>query len=67
MLIFCSRRQRNLLFNCTHLICDGTFKYSPKGTTQIYRIFVFIRQTHSMPLVTVLLTEKTKVLYKRMW
>jgi len=67
MLIFSSRPQLILLLNCSHLISDGTFKYAPKGTKQIYRIFGLIKQTHATPLVTVLMTGKSKVLYKRMW
>uniref|UniRef100_A0A915ERD8 Transposase n=1 Tax=Ditylenchus dipsaci TaxID=166011 RepID=A0A915ERD8_9BILA len=38
-LIFSSPRQLQLLSSCTHIIADGTFKYAPKKTMQIYRVF----------------------------
>uniref|UniRef100_A0A915DB69 Uncharacterized protein n=1 Tax=Ditylenchus dipsaci TaxID=166011 RepID=A0A915DB69_9BILA len=34
---------------------------------QIYRIFGLIRQLHATPLVTVLMKQKTSILYRRMW
>uniref|UniRef100_A0A915EF45 MULE transposase domain-containing protein n=1 Tax=Ditylenchus dipsaci TaxID=166011 RepID=A0A915EF45_9BILA len=67
MLIFSSQTQLSLLLNCTHIICDGTFKYAPKGVKQIYRVFGLVRQIHSTPLVTALLMGKNKFLYKKMW
>uniref|UniRef100_A0A915E1A9 MULE transposase domain-containing protein n=1 Tax=Ditylenchus dipsaci TaxID=166011 RepID=A0A915E1A9_9BILA len=67
MLIFSSPRQLQLLSNCSHLICDGTFKYAPKGTKQIYRVFGLIRGIHATPLVAVLLKQKSKEVYKKMW
>uniref|UniRef100_A0A915EHB4 Uncharacterized protein n=1 Tax=Ditylenchus dipsaci TaxID=166011 RepID=A0A915EHB4_9BILA len=67
MLVFASARQFNLLKNCTHIISDGTFKYAPLGTKQIYRVFGLIRGTHATPLVTALLKKKTKEVYKKMW
>uniref|UniRef100_A0A915EJ80 Conserved oligomeric Golgi complex subunit 5 n=1 Tax=Ditylenchus dipsaci TaxID=166011 RepID=A0A915EJ80_9BILA len=51
----------------SHIISDGTFKYAPRGTMQIYRIFGLIRQLHATPLVTVLMKRKTSILYRRMW
>uniref|UniRef100_A0A915D792 ATP-grasp fold succinyl-CoA synthetase-type domain-containing protein n=1 Tax=Ditylenchus dipsaci TaxID=166011 RepID=A0A915D792_9BILA len=67
ILIFSSQIQLSLLLNCTHIICDGTFKYAPKGVKQIYRVFGLVRQIHSTPLVTALLMGKNKFMYKKMW
>lgn len=51
------------------IISDGTFKYRPSGTYQIYRIFGLVgaNETHSTPLVTTLMSGKTRALYDLMW
>uniref|UniRef100_A0A915CR83 MULE transposase domain-containing protein n=1 Tax=Ditylenchus dipsaci TaxID=166011 RepID=A0A915CR83_9BILA len=67
LLLFGSPGQLNLLRNCENIICDGTYKYAPDGSLQIYRIFGLVRGSHSTPLVTVLLRGKKKEVYKRMW
>lgn len=67
MLMFSSPGQLNLLKKCTHIISDGTFKYAPKGTFQIYRVFGLIRGLHATPLVTSLFKGKPGILYKKMW
>lgn len=67
MLMFSTVRQTHMLQHCQHIISDGSFKYSPLGSNQIYRVFGLIRGTHATPLVTVLLKKKTKEVYKKMW
>uniref|UniRef100_A0A915DHV5 Carbohydrate kinase FGGY N-terminal domain-containing protein n=1 Tax=Ditylenchus dipsaci TaxID=166011 RepID=A0A915DHV5_9BILA len=32
--------------NCENIICDGTYKYAPDGSLQIYRIFGLVRGSH---------------------
>lgn len=40
--IFSTKRQLKLLKNSLEWVADGTFKFSPQSTYQIYRIFGFV-------------------------
>ena len=67
MVIFSSPRQQKLLRKTKRIVCDGSFKFSPKGVYQTYRVFGFVKDTHAVPLVTILLNGKRRRLYNRMW
>ncbi|KAH7720000.1 hypothetical protein AAVH_12532 [Aphelenchoides avenae] len=49
------------------IVCDGSFKYAPRNTYQVYRIFGFVSDTHCVPLVTAVLTGKSEEIYDKMW
>uniref|UniRef100_A0A914H579 Transposase n=1 Tax=Globodera rostochiensis TaxID=31243 RepID=A0A914H579_GLORO len=65
--IFSSPRQLALIKKSATIVSDGTFKMSPKGIFQVYRVFGFVGQTYALPLVTALMRGKTGVIYSRFW
>jgi len=69
MLLFCAPRGLYYFGRSKEIVCDGNFKYKPAGCEayQVYRIFGFIKQIHSVPLVTVLLKKKDERTYRKMW
>lgn len=65
ILIFSTRDNIDLLEKAEHVYMDGTFKTTPKIFYQIYIIHAFLNSVQ-LPLVYVLLPNKTKETYLRM-
>uniref|UniRef100_A0A1I7ZFF1 MULE domain-containing protein n=1 Tax=Steinernema glaseri TaxID=37863 RepID=A0A1I7ZFF1_9BILA len=66
LVLFLSPYGSALLKRSEHIICDGTFKFAPQGTTQIYRIFGLIGG-EATPFATALMTRKREQDYELLW
>ncbi len=53
--------------NPVRIVCDGSFKYSPRHVQQVYRIFVVDENGLPSPFIVALMNGKTQALYVEMW
>lgn len=67
MAIFATDEQLCQWAQSKKIVCDASFKYRPQGTYQIYRIFGFVKVTHCTPLATILMRNKDRGSYDKMW
>lgn len=66
MLIFSTDQFLQTMQDAEHWMCDGTFKVSPNLFYQVYTVHALIRN-NVIPCVFVLLPNKQKDTYSRMW
>ena len=66
MVLFSCKENLEFLSSCEDILCDGTFKCVPKHFEQMY-VIVGHRQGCYIPLVFVLMTERTEEKYNCMW
>uniref|UniRef100_A0A914QJ14 Uncharacterized protein n=1 Tax=Panagrolaimus davidi TaxID=227884 RepID=A0A914QJ14_9BILA len=61
--LYISPTQLETLRKTLKLKGDGTFKYTPKGYRQIFRLFGCVQKTKGFPVATVIMLKKSKKLY----
>jgi hypothetical protein len=59
--------QLKALSRSTELFLDGTFKYAPKKSTQLYTVYGLIKKTKCVPVVHAVMFTKTKKAYKKLF
>jgi hypothetical protein len=59
--------QLRALSRSSELFLDGTFKYRPKGSLQMYTLYGMIKQTKCIPVAQVVMFAKTKKAYKKLF
>lgn len=53
-----------VLSESVHIFLDGSFKFSPKGSHQVYRIFALVRETYCLPVVTLVMKRRQRSDYE---
>jgi len=66
ILLFCTKRNLELMVNCDNWFCDGTFSCAPQIFQQLYTIHA-VYYSNVIPSVYVLLPDKKENTYKLMF
>lgn len=65
ILIFCRKEVRSMVKSFSHILCDGTFKSSPKAFKQLYSIHAYNEKSKSVtPIFFCLLPDKSQQTYE---